>query len=176
MSTAAKSLKLLASLCVASAMACWFQYESIQMSWAGRRPLRPNLLSGQIIPSENHGIMYVSEADLDFLHFFVTPGFMFAVMGGVLILRHKATYRNGAEAADNRSLMRAGTIAQCAFILFLPIWIFADPYFALATIFDDPRRLLLADIATGALMVGWWALMKHGTLIGSLQSAGRFRR
>lgn len=176
LSTARKSLKLLGSLCLASALACWFQYGSIQMSWASRRPLVPNLVTGQTIPFENHGIMYVSEADLNFLYFFVTPGLMFAVIGAVLILLLRVTFVSEAEVVEKSALKRAGTIAECAFILFLPIWLFANPYTALAMIIDDPQRLLLADIATGGLMVGWSTLVQHGTLSKRLRSAGRFQQ
>lgn len=102
--------------------------------------------------------MYVSQADLDFLHFFVTPGLMFAVIGAVLHLLHRTTYERETEANEKRSLKIAGTVAELASILFLPLWFFANPYTALATTFDDPYRLLLADIATGAVMVGWLTL------------------
>jgi hypothetical protein len=173
LSKAAKSLKLLGDLCLASAVACWFQYTSIQLSWAGKRPLSPNLVTGQTIPFQNHGIMYVSEVDLNRLHFFVTPGLMFAVIGVVLILLHKMTCMSEPQPTENPSLKRAGTVAECAFLLFLPIWLFANPYTALATTFGDPQRLLFAYIATGALMVGWWMLAAHGSIFKTVRSYGR---
>jgi hypothetical protein len=170
---AGKSLKLLGELCVAAAVACWFQYAAIEMSWAGRRPLIADLATGQIISFDNHGLMYVSQSDLDFLHFFVAPGLLFGVIGAVLIVLHKVSYRGDAKAVPTKFVRVAGTIAQCAFILFVPIWLFANPYTALAEAFDVPEHLLCADIASAALMVGWWRLAENGAIF---EGARRYQR
>lgn len=137
------------------------------MAWSGKRPLTPNPATHETIEFHNHGLMYVSQADLDFSHFFVASGVIFAVIGVPLVLLHKVMFSGESPPAATSFQRSVGTIAQCAFIACLPFWLFANPYTALATAFDNPEHLLLADIATGALMVGWGLLMEHGFLFSA---------
>jgi hypothetical protein len=64
-------------------------------------------------------------------------------------------------------LKRVGTIAEIAFIAFLPIWLFANPFDALARTIRDPQLLLAIDAAIGLLWDGWWTLMQSGTIFKS---------
>jgi hypothetical protein len=143
------------------------------MSWSGKRPLTPNFAAHETIAFQNHGFMYVSQDDLGFLNFFVAPGLIFAAIGLSLTLLHKVAYGSEIRRSQTYFLKMAGTIAQCLFIVFLPVWLFANLYTALAMAIDAPERLLFADIATGALMVGWWMLMEHGTILKNGQPSKR---
>ena len=49
------------------ALAGW-AWGGLVMSWAGHRPLAPTPGTGQIIPYNNHGIMFVTQRDLDTTH------------------------------------------------------------------------------------------------------------
>jgi len=146
---------------LSTAVSCWFQYASIEMAWAGRRPIVPDASSGDVIPINNHGIMYVSQADLSFQHYFILPGLLFGAVGLALrVFAHSMGHLSHSQ--HNGHLKRVGTIAEMAFIAFLPIWLFANPYLALAKAIPDRRWLLAADVATGLLWVGWFAVAQHG--------------
>jgi hypothetical protein len=161
-----KLLKFVGSLNTSAALMCWFQYGSIQMSWAGERPLKPDVSSGKIIPVEQHGTLYVSQSDINFQHYFVIPGLIFGGVGIALLLM--AWLMGGALLPQRRpGLKRVGTIAEIAFIAFLPIWLFANPFEALARTVRNPERLLAIDITIGLLWVGWWTLIQSGTLFKS---------
>ena len=167
-----KLVRLGGELCLAIAGTCWFQYGSIEMSWAGHRPLTPDPSTGNVISINNHGIMYVSQADLDFQHYFVLPGLLFGGAGVVLFLAARIMGEPD-QAPPNARLKRAGTIAEVALIAFMPIWLFANPYTALARAITDPRSLLLADVGTGLLWLGCLAMAQHGTIFkgGARRSA-----
>lgn len=145
---------------------CWFQYGSIQMAWAGERPLKPDAASGYIIPVEQHGTLHVSQSDIHFQHYFVIPGLIFIGVGIALLLAARLM-GDSLQPEGRPSLKRVGTIAEIAFIAFLPVWLFANPFEALARNIRDPERLLAIDIAIGLLWVGWWTLMQSGTVFKS---------
>lgn len=161
-----KIVAFLGALSASTAIMCWFQYGSIEMSWTGQRPLAPNPSAGMVIPVDDHGILYVSQSDINFQHYFVVPGLIFAGIGIVLML---AAYILGDTLQPQRRarLKLVGTIAEVAFIAFMPIWLFANPFEALARAVRDPRQLLMIDVAIGLLWVGWWTLMQHGTVFQS---------
>ena len=60
-----KTLDLTAKGFSVVAVICWFAWAGLQMGWAGRRPLVPTPSTGNVIPFNNHGIMYVTQRDLD---------------------------------------------------------------------------------------------------------------
>jgi hypothetical protein len=166
MVAARKLVTFVGSLSTSIALMCWFQYFSIQMSWAGERPLKPDVSSGNVIAVEQHGRLYVSQSDIDFQHYFVIPGLIFGGVGIGLLLM--AWLMGDALQPQRRPrLKRLGTIAEIAFVAFLPIWLFANPFEALARTVRDPERLLAIDMAIGLLWVGWWTLMQSGTLFKS---------
>jgi hypothetical protein len=166
-----KLMVFLGELSASTAMMCWFQYASIEMSWAGHRPLAPDRSSGMVIPVDDHGILYVSQSDINFQHYFVAPGLIF---GGVGITMMLVAWAMGDPLKPQRreSFKRVGTIAEIAFIAFLPVWLLANPFEALARAIRDPERLLTIDIAIGLLWVGWWTLMQSGTVFKSIPRQG----
>jgi len=164
-----KLVRLLGGLCLAVAVACWFQYGGIQMSWAGRRPLTPNAATGEIIPFENHGTMYVSQADLDFLHYFIVPGLAFGAIGLLVVILDRIVVKPEARISSGPNMKTLGTIAEVAFIAFMPIWLFANPFTALANTFGDARQLLYVNIGIGAFIVAWFWLMDHGAIFRKLR-------
>jgi hypothetical protein len=161
-----KLVAFLGALSGSTAMMCWFQYASIEMSWAGHRPLAPDRPSGMVIPVDDHGILYVSQSDISFQHYFVIPGLIFAGVGITLML---IAWAMGEPLQPQRRtrLKRVGTVAEVAFIAFLPVWLFANPFEALARTIREPERLLTIDLAIGLLWVGWWTLMQSGTVFKS---------
>ena len=136
------------------------------MSWAGERPLKPDPASGNIIPVEQHGTLYVSQSDINFQHYFVIPGLIFIGVGIALLLVARLL-GDSLQPQRRPRLKRVGTIAEMAFVAFLPVWLFANPFEALARTIRDPERLLAIDIAIGLLWVGWWTLMQSGTVFKS---------
>lgn len=51
-----------------AAFAAWMSNAFLVTSWAGHRALSPNWETGEVIPYNNHGIMYVTQRDLDSSH------------------------------------------------------------------------------------------------------------
>jgi hypothetical protein len=144
-------------------LACWFQYLSIEMSWSGQRPLRPDPRSGNVIPVDDHGILYVSQSDLNFQHYFVVPGVIFGAVGITLVLVARVLGASDLRPRNPR-LERLGTVAEIAFLVFIPVWLFANPFEALARVIVNPAELLLMDMGAGLLWLGWWTLMQHGAV------------
>ncbi|HET9160749.1 MAG TPA: hypothetical protein VFN88_09055 [Caulobacteraceae bacterium] len=152
---------------------CWFQYASIQMSWAGTRPTQPDTLSGNVIPVQQHGTLYVSQSDISFQHYFVIPGIVFGGVGIALLLLAKLLGASAQPQLGGSKLV--GTIAEIAFVAFIPVWLFANPFEAQARTIRDPQRLLAIDAAIGLLWLGWGTLMRRGTFFQSA-ATGRSRR
>lgn len=63
-----KRLKLLCDLFMVGAVFVLFAFSGLVTSWAGHRPLAPNPATGQVIPYSNHGVMFVSQRDVDAAH------------------------------------------------------------------------------------------------------------
>jgi H+/Cl- antiporter ClcA len=157
-------VELIGDLGVAIALACWFQFGSIEMAWVGQRPLTPDPTFGRVFPVEQHGTLYVSQSDLDFQNYFVAPGLIFGGVGFVLLLVHHVTRKTEARDHSDARLKGIANIALIAFVALLPVWLFANPFTALAKAVHQPRQLLLIDVAIAVVMVGWWMLMEQGTL------------
>ena len=161
-----KLMAFIGGLSASVALMCWFQYLTIEMSWAGERPLTPNRSTGMVIPIDDHGILYVSQADINFQHYFVMPGLIFGGVGITLML---LAFVMGDPLQPKRRarLEGLGTIAEIAFLVLAPIWLFANPFEALARSINDPEKLLTIDVAIGLLWLGWWTLMHSGSIFGS---------
>lgn len=114
MSAVRRVIEFVSALCLSSAVACWFQYGAIEMSWAGQRPLAPDASSGNVIPVNDHGILYVSQSDLNFQHYFVAPGLIFGGIGLILALVHHIIREPETRRQRSPVLRAAGTVAEIA--------------------------------------------------------------
>ena len=63
-----RRLSLLRHLLLSGMVLAWFALGGLVMSWAGHRPLAPSPATGQVFPYNNHGVMFVSQRDLDATH------------------------------------------------------------------------------------------------------------
>ncbi len=67
-------------------LAFWFANFALVVSWAGHRPLSPVASTGNIIPYNNHGIMYVTQQDLNATHALLALSAVFIAAFGLCYL------------------------------------------------------------------------------------------
>ncbi len=75
-----KLLKALRDVFSVGLLLSWFAYCGLVMSWVGHRPLTPAPATGQVIPYNNHGIMFVTQRDLDTTHIILAIFAAFSVL------------------------------------------------------------------------------------------------
>lgn len=67
----------------------WFAWGAVVWSWAGHRPFVATPATGQVIPYNNHGLMFVSKTDLNFSHLLLALAALCGVVAWAFYLADK---------------------------------------------------------------------------------------
>jgi hypothetical protein len=88
-----KLLRVLSDTFSLSLLLSWFAYCGLVMSWAGHRPLSPVPTTGQVIPYNDHGVLFVTQRDLDTTHLILAFCVVFGLLAYVCYAADRKPWR-----------------------------------------------------------------------------------